>query len=451
MLGNFFPPVIFQVEAIAGEAIATFGTINKQLKAMEAQALKTGKALTTMNKAAIAGTKVLKGLGIAFAAFAAIGVKEIMDLEKSFTRLGQAMASVGVSTDKNRREVAALVDSYEDLGFGSEKAADAYATLITATGNVERSNKLLAISADLARYKQMSLDEAARVLAKATQGSTRAFKELGISLDTGKAKSVAIEEAIDKLAQRVGGQATAYSKTFAGQLAILNENLGDLAEQIGMRILPFLNKLISGLNNSGEWIKKNQELVMAMAAAITILLIPAVVNLTKKLAALALTLLKSPIVRIAAVIMAVTYAMIKLYNQTDKNRKIFAAFAQAVVDSTKFMVDALENVWWIVAEALPLAFANFLKWVGKYVPWAKTWGQDLEKSIKTTTVHKFFENTKKELLDMSVALEKIKQSGGKPIKLEFDFKIPEIPGFENGEGLGDTLADEIDKGYHYFF
>ena len=446
MLGGFLPPVVFEVTANATQALASFKGINTQLKAMEAQALKTGKALTSMNKAAMVGTKVLKSFAVAFGLFAAIGVKEIMALEKSFVRLGQALANVGVSTEANRKSIGALVDSYEQLGFGSDKTADAYAVLITATGNVEKSNRLLAISADLARYKQMSLDEAARTLAKATQGSAKAFKEFGITLDTNKSKSVAAEEAIDKLAQRVGGQATAYSKTFAGQLAILNENVGNLAEQIGMRLLPFLNKLVSGLNNTGTWIKKNNDFVIALAAAITIALIPAVVNLTKKLALLATTILKSPIARLAILVFAVAYAFVKLYNATDNNRKMFAKFAQVVVDLSKFMVDALENVWWVVAEALPLAFANFLKWVGKVVPKFKQMGEELEKSIKSTGPAKAFQKAKDELLEMSVALEKIKQGGGKPLELKWNFKVPEIPGFSgDGGDFGDAIVSETDK------
>lgn len=445
MLGGFLPPVVFEVTANATQALASFKGINTQLKAMEAQALKTGKALTTMNKAAMVGTKVLKSFAVAFGLFAAIGVKEVMALEKSFVRLGKALANVGVSTEANRKSIGALVDSYEQLGFGSDKTADAYSVLITATGDVEKSNRLLAISADLARDRQISLDEASRILAKATQGSARIFKEYGITLDTGKNKAVAAEEAIDKLAQRVGGQATAYSKTFAGQLAILNENVGNLAEQIGMRLLPFLNKLVSGLNNTGTWIRKNSDFVIALSAAITIALIPAVVNLTKKLALLAATILKSPIARLAIVIFAAAYAFVKLYNATDNNRKNFAKFAQVVVDLSKFMVDALENVWWVVAEALPTAFANFLKWVGKYVPWAKSWGEDLEKSIKSSLPAKAFQKAKDELLEMSVAMEKIKQSGGKPLKLEWDFKAPSIPGFDNNGSFSDTIVGETDK------
>lgn len=442
MMGNFFPPVIFQVEAIAGEAMASFGAINKQLKVMEAQALKTGKALTTVNKAAIVGTKVLKGLGVAVAAFAAIGVKEVMEVEKSYTRLGQAMAAVGVASDANRKSVAKLVDSYEELGFGGEKAADAYSVLITATGNVEKSNKLLAVSADLARYKQISLDEAARVLAKATQGSVRAFKELGISLDTSKSKSAGIEEAMDKLAKKVGGQATAYTKTFAGQLAILNENLGDLAEAVGMRVLPFLNRLVSGLNNTGTWIKKNQELVIALGAAITIALIPAVVSLTKKLGLLALAILRSPIARVAAVVFAIAYAFVKAYNASEDFRKKVGAVGKWVLGVVQNIVagyEALERGIMLVTQAgmkMRLEWAKFRK--------DKEGEAEAKKDLANW--EKQYAAIGKYTKAIEEAKRKIDDFTGKKLEIKWDFKIPTIPGFTNGGGLGDVIADDIAKG-----
>jgi DNA-binding NarL/FixJ family response regulator len=242
-VNGFLPPVIFEIQANAAGAIAQFRKVNTELSIMEAKALKAGKALSGFQKAAVVGTRALKVMSLAFAAFAAYGIKEIIVLEKSLVRLGQAMANAGVATKANLAATSALVDSYEDLGFGSENAADAYAVLITATQDVDKSNRLLALSADLARSKTMSLEDAARALSRAQAGNARIFTQFGITLDNSKPKAEAIEEAMGKLEQRLGGQAQAYAKTFAGQMAILSEGLGDIAEQIGMRVLPVLNKL----------------------------------------------------------------------------------------------------------------------------------------------------------------------------------------------------------------
>lgn len=431
-MNGFLPPVIFEIQANAAGAIAQFRKVNTELSIMEAKALKAGKALTGFQKAAIVGTRALKVMSLAFAAFAAYGVKEIIVLEKSLNRLGQAMANAGVATKANLAATSALVDSYENLGFGSENAADAYAVLITATQDVEQSNKLLAISADLARQKTIPLADAARIMAKATQGSARAFKELGITIDASLPKAQGIEKAIDELGKRVGGQALAYTKTFAGQMAILNENLGDLAEQIGMRVLPFLNKLVGGLNKSGEWIKKNNEFVIALGIAITVALIPAVVNLTKKLALLAVTILKSPIGRLAVIIFAVSYAFVKAYNSSEDFRKKIGEVAKFGLTAIGYLVGAVETL----GRGLSNAQGMGLK-LRKAFQELK--GDDAG-AAKTAQQIKDWETEHAKIGNWTKAIENAKKAvdsfAGKKITLKWDFKVPQIPGLGNGVGSG---------------
>jgi hypothetical protein len=121
------------------------------------------------------------------------------------------MANVGVATKANLAATSEVVDSYEKLGFGADKAADAYTVLITATGNVETSNKLLAMSADLARMRTIGLEEASRMLVRAQAGNARLFTQFGIVLDDTLPKAKAIEKAMGELEHRLGGQALAYT------------------------------------------------------------------------------------------------------------------------------------------------------------------------------------------------------------------------------------------------
>jgi hypothetical protein len=343
-MNGFLPPVIFEIQANAAGAIAQFKRVNTELSIMEAKALKAGKALTGFQKAAVIGTRALKVMTLAFAAFAAYGIKEMIKLEKSYTRLGQAMANAGVATEANLEATSKLMDSYGKLGIGADAAADAYTVLITATQDVEKSNKLLALSADLARARTMSMEDAARALTRAANGNARIFTQFGITLDAAKPKAEAIEEAMGKLEQRLSGQALAYTKTFAGQVAILTENIDALAEQIGMRVLPVLNKFVGGLIKSGEWVKKNQESVIALGVTITVLLIPAVVTLTKKLALLALAILKSPMARLAAIIFAVAYAFVKAYNSSEDFRKKIGDVAKFGMSAVGYLVGVVETL-----------------------------------------------------------------------------------------------------------
>lgn len=440
MIGSFLPPVLFEVQANATQAIATFGKVNTQLKAMEAQAIKTGKALSGFQKAAVIGTGALKALGAIAVVSMGIGVKAVMDLEKSMNRLGQAMANVGVSTERNRQQVAELVESYEGLGFGSEKAADAYSVLITATGNVEKSNRLLAMSADLARAKNMGMEEAARALIRAQNGNARVFKEFGIILDQNKPKAQATAEAMKQLEQRLGGQAQAYAKTFAGQLAILNENLGDLFEAIGMKVLPVLNRFISALNNTGAFIKKNNDFVIALATAITIALIPAVVSLTKKLLLLSATILKSPFGRIAVLVFAVAYAFVKAYNSSEDFRKGFASVVKAVITVAQTLINVVENIVQGIYQ-IPLAAQKAA------IALRKLFGKDTsEAEAGLRMMEKQYAAIDKWSDKLEGAKKSIDSFTSKKLEIKWDFKVPQIPGFENGETLGDTIANDIAKG-----
>jgi len=436
-VNGFLPPVIFEIQANAAGAIASFRKVNTELSIMEAKALRAGKALSGFQKAAVVGTRALKVLSLAFIAFAAYGIKEIIVLEKSLVRLGQAMANAGVATKANLAATSALVDSYEDLGFGSENAADAYAVLITATQDVEKSNRMLALAADLARAKTMSLEDAARALSRAQAGNARIFTQFGITLDNSKPKAEAVEEAMKKLEQRLGGQAQAYAKTFAGQMAILSEGLGDIAEQIGMRVLPYLNKFVAALNNTGAWIRKNNDFVIALGIAITVALIPAVVNLTKKLILLAATILKSPMGRLVVIIFAVSYAFVKAYNSSEDFRKKMASVAKFGISAFGYLVGAAESL----IRPLALAAGAGLK-LRKAFQELK--GDDVG-AAKTAKEIKAWEEEYAKIGNWTKAIEKAKKKvdefADKKITLKWDFKVPQIPGFENGVGGG--TADDV--------
>jgi LysM repeat protein len=436
-VNGFLPPVIFEIQANAAGAIAQFKKVNTELSTMEAKALKAGKALTGFQKAAVVGTRALKVMGLAFAAFAAYGIKEMVKLEKSYTRLGQSMANAGVATEANLEATSKLMDSYGKLGIGADAAADAYTVLITATQDVEKSNKLLALSADLARARSMSMEEAARALTRAQAGNARIFTQFGIVLDNAKPKAEAIAEAMKKLEDRLSGQAQAYTKTFAGQIAILTENIDALAEQIGMRVLPVLNKFVGGLTKSGEWVKKNQEFVIALGIAITVALIPAVVNLTKKLILLAATILKSPIGRLAVIIFAVAYAFVKAYNSSEDFRKKIASVAKFGISAFGYLVGAAESL----IRPLSLAAGAGLKLRKAF---QELRGDDVG-AAKTAKEIKAWEEEYAKIGDWTKAIEnakkKVDEFAEKKISITWDFKIPKIPGFDNGTGGGGVSGE----------
>jgi uncharacterized protein YukE len=436
MLGSFLPPVVFEVTANATQAMATFKGINTQLSLMEAQALKTGKAISGFSKAAIAGTKVFKYFGASLALAAGIGIKMAMDLEKSLSRLGQTLNALGLSTAENRKQIGLLVDSYEELGFGSEDAADAYGRLITMTKDVETSNRLLAMSADLARARTMSLEAAASLLARAQMGNTRVFRQFGITLDDTKPKAQAIEEAMGKLEARLSGQALAYTKTFAGQLAVLNESLGDIFETIGFRLLPILNALLEKIKGTGKFMKDYAKEIEAAATAITILLIPAMVNFTKKLVLMTAAMLKAPWVRVALLIYAIAYAFNRAEGEAKSFAKIFGGVADWFLATVGTMVNGVEN------------FVQAFMYFSKAGLLAKKTYQDLKgDKAGAAATQKELDQWEKEYRAIDNWTGSIEKARGKIREFQANYKgfkletiIPEIPGFGNSDFVDDTTG-----------
>lgn len=450
-MGGFLPPVIFQIQANATQALASFQKVNAQLTAMEAKALKTGVALTRMNKALVVSTAVLKATAIAFVALAAWGIKSNMDIEKSYSRLGQAMANQGLATKENLAATSELVNNYEALGFGSEKAADAYNVLITATGNMTKSNHLLALAADLARAKNMSLEAAASQLVRASNGAGRVFKQFGITLDATKPKAEATAEAMAKLEAKLKGQAEAYSKTTAGQLSIMKEQIGDIGEAIGNVALPAFNKFLSALRAIGKFLADHKLIFVTIATAITIVLIPAIVLLTKKLYANAVAWAAAnwEILAIAAVIAAAGAAFVWAWNKFEGFRKLVVNIAKAFVTFGQIIV---ETVVTIVNGFLLLVrgTANVQIALGKLFnnkEMIKT-GQETLTMIdnfnaKAKTLISSFDTAKKKLdglVNTKIDLSKLKLG------------VPQIKGGENGGGGIDnsinattTAVDELAK------
>lgn len=179
----------------------------------------------------------------------------VQDAQVESNRLDTALKNSGNTSTFVKTQVDATVKSYANLGFTHAQAAQAMGTLVTATGSVTESTKLMSMAADLARYKHEDLNTAATTLARGTQGSVKAFKELGITLDTTLPKNEAIAKAFDELNGKIGGQAVAYTHTFAGEMAVLKERFNEAALTIGNVLFPIVTKLLEAFNELFKVIK----------------------------------------------------------------------------------------------------------------------------------------------------------------------------------------------------
>jgi hypothetical protein len=278
---SFLPPAIFEIKAVADKAIAEFKQVNSELEKMEDQSQKAGGQIGGIDKASRIATAGLLAMGAAFVGFAAFGIKEANDSEQALNKLGQTMSNLGINSEANRTKIQALTDSYEKLGFGNEEAAAGFNKLLIATGSATTATNYLGLAADFARTKNISLEEASGALARASAGNAKAFKEMGISLDNTLPKSEAVKKAMAELNEKIGGQAVAYTDTFKGSLAVLKEEIANVAETIGATIMPYLKALVSGISDAIDFAKKHKTILGIVAGV--------VITLTAALAAYSIT------------------------------------------------------------------------------------------------------------------------------------------------------------------
>ena len=367
----------------------------------------------------------------------------VQDAQVETNRLDTALKNSGNTSLATKAAVDATTKSYANLGFTHAQAAQAMGTLVTATGSVTESTKLMAMAADLARYKHEDLNTAATTLARGTQGSVKAFKELGITLDTTLPKNEAIAKAFDELNGKIGGQAVAYTHTFAGEMAVLKERFNEAALTIGNVLFPIITKLLEAFNALFEVIKpfapellilagvvltavtavKAYEAVMRTVKAVqeawTIatylyggVQLDAVVATDAQTAsqkALAFVLNQNPWVKVVEVIALVVAALVELWNHNAKVRdimitvgefgiKAFGVIIQIVGDLVTAIMKLVTGPMKLMLEALSFIHA----------PGAKQALTDLNGAIKDTGT--WFDKAATSVTNYSQNLEQLRKA-----------------------------------------
>jgi len=463
----FLPPAIFEIKAVADKAIAEFKQVNNELGKMEDQSMKAGGSIGGIDKASRVATAGLLAMGAAFAGFAALGIKEAMDAEVIMTKLNATLVAQGLNTAATRAEIDALSSSFVKLGFDDEAAAASMQILIQSTGDLTKSKGLLAMAADLARAKSMSLEEASQVLLKANMGAGKVFKQFGIVLDENLPKAEATAKAMEELKEKLSGQAQKATETFTVQLQILKEEFNNAAQSVGTVLIPKLKSLIENFNKVVDFVKRNSTafqifggiiLTVTVALASYSLTLKAITIATKawafiqgvaKAATMALTgqqialngaMAINPIGLAVMAAVLLIGALVMLWNKSE-------AFRKAVINMSKIALNAFASIIPIVAKVFEaimkvvtgplralLTVLSKLPGVGKY---AKQ-GLDFINS-GLDGISDMGDKAAKMATDLSGKLDKL----NKPIKLTFlETQMPDFGADQTPTTGGKTTAEQ---------
>lgn len=272
----FFPPVILEIKAHAGQAMAELKVLNAELAKIEVTAGASSVAMARLGMMGKMAGAAMLGLG-AVAAIIGVTSLEVLDkLEAVQANLETAIENTGVAYKDAQPYVEAHVKSMQKLGFTSKETIGALSYMTAALGSPKKALDSLGVAADLARFKHMSLIDAGRLLAKASTGQARGLADLGLKLGITIKKGASYADILKAIENRTKGAADAYKHTLGGSLDVAKANFEALQIQIGTYLLPYAIQFTTWITDTAipnmktffEYIKNHTGLVKTLAVTI---------------------------------------------------------------------------------------------------------------------------------------------------------------------------------------
>ena len=262
-------PVRIDLIVRAQEAIAELQRVNGEMDRIAAKSKVASAGVASMEKSSkLAGTALLGLTGI-FAAVSYESIKSAMNLQASQSRLQSAIQNTGVSFAAAKPVIDKHAEAMAKLGFTTEDTYQALGTITTATRSPQMALDSLAATADLARFKHISLAEAGMLVARSSTGQARGLRDLGIAIGKTIPKGADLKTILQAIETRTHGMATAFAQTSAGQLQVLQARFKSLSEEIGIGLLPAFNNIlawiagpgINALKGFSKWFSDNKGVV----------------------------------------------------------------------------------------------------------------------------------------------------------------------------------------------
>lgn len=215
----------------------------------------TTGAAKDLNKLNGTVSKVSKGMKTALAAVGlgfslGVVVRELKEATKAAIedRKSQELLALSLkaSTDATDNQISAvekIIGKYQlQASVADDQLRPAFAKLTQSTGDLEESSKLLGIALDVSAGSGKSLDAVTQAMSKALEGSTGALERLLPAVK-------GVDDPIKFLQERFAGAAEAASNT--DPYAKMQILFGELQEQIGMALLPYLDDFSQWLSEPG--------------------------------------------------------------------------------------------------------------------------------------------------------------------------------------------------------
>lgn len=200
-----------------------------------------GKALAKGEKQIGGFEKGIKGLGkaigaafsvTAILAFGKASVKAFAEDEKAAVRLTRTVNNLGLGFE-NTRITKFIADLEKTANVSDDVLRPAFSALLTTTGSVEKSQKMLALALDVAAGSGEDVTTVANDLAAAYVGNTKGLSKYRLGLTKAELAGKGFNEIQELLNAQFSGQNAARLDTYEGKMAALTVSFGNMQEIIG--------------------------------------------------------------------------------------------------------------------------------------------------------------------------------------------------------------------------
>lgn len=168
-------------------------------------------------------------------------IDEAQGGEIATTQISEILKTMNQTLDENASFFDAAGQAAVQKGFDDEQATVALAKLYQQTKDQNKAQSALTTAMDLARFANIDLDVAQKMVQKAYEGNTSALAKYGIQIEEGTSDMDALA-AIHKV---TGDQAEAFSHTAKGAMERWEQSIGNVKQEIGNAFLPMFKNMVN--------------------------------------------------------------------------------------------------------------------------------------------------------------------------------------------------------------
>jgi hypothetical protein len=223
--------------------------VQRALKEFQSLTSTTDKAAFVLRKALVPGAIAATGAVAILGKGLFEAAKAAAEDQKSQALLARQLQATTGATDAQISAVEQYINKTQlAAGVTDDQLRPALSSLVRATGDTAIAQEQLGLALDIAAGTGKDVESVAIALAKAYGGNFAALTKLGVPLDENITKTKNYQAAQEALSKQFGGASATAANTFDGQLKRLSIAWGEIVEQVGYYVLPYLQRFVDAVN-----------------------------------------------------------------------------------------------------------------------------------------------------------------------------------------------------------